>query len=63
VVLAGNATLGTGRLAGLAEVVVGALLFFGALGLLAVRLPLPEVQEIVAAARRRGGRADRAGVE
>jgi putative peptidoglycan lipid II flippase len=62
VVLTGTALLGTGRLAGLAEVVVGALLFFGTLGLIAVRLPLPEVQEIVAAARRRGG-ADRAGVE
>lgn len=63
VVLVGNALLGTGRLAGLAEVLVGALLFFGTLGLIAVRLPLPEVQEIVAAARRRAPRADRAGVE
>ncbi|HEX4728511.1 MAG TPA: hypothetical protein VH298_11985, partial [Jatrophihabitans sp.] len=57
VVLAGNALLGTGRISSLVEVLLGALLFFSALGLLAVRLPLPEVAEIVAAARRRGGNA------
>lgn len=57
VVLAGNAMLGIGRLAGLVEVLVGALLFFAVLGLVAVRLPLPEVKEIIGAARRRGGNA------
>jgi putative peptidoglycan lipid II flippase len=57
VVLVGNALLGTGRISSLFELLVGALLFFSALGLVAIRLPLPEVKEIVAAARRRGGNA------
>jgi hypothetical protein len=57
VVLTGNALLGVGRGSGLVEVLLGAPLFLGVLGLAAVRLPLPEVAEIVAAARRRSGTA------
>jgi putative peptidoglycan lipid II flippase len=54
VVLTGNSLLGVSRGSGLVEVLLGAVLFFGVLGLVAVRLPLPEVAEIVSAARRRG---------
>ncbi|HJQ02277.1 MAG TPA: murein biosynthesis integral membrane protein MurJ [Jatrophihabitans sp.] len=55
VVLAGNAVLGVGRTSGLVELVVGTVLFAGVLVMVAIRLPLPEVAEIRAAARRRSG--------
>ena len=57
VVLVGNAVLGVGRGSGLVELVLGTLLFVGVLAMVAVRLPLPEVAEIRAAARRRTGSA------
>jgi putative peptidoglycan lipid II flippase len=56
VVLGGGAVLGTGRLAGLAEVVVGGALGGAVLVLLALRLPLPEVAQIASAVRGRTGR-------
>lgn len=57
VVLAGNAVLGVGRGSALVELVLGAVLFAGVLALVAIRLPLPEVAEIRAAALRRSGTA------
>ena len=56
VVLAGNAVLGGGRLAALAELVVGGALAGIVLVLLALRLPLPEVGQIASAVRGRAGR-------
>ncbi|HEX8079902.1 MAG TPA: murein biosynthesis integral membrane protein MurJ [Jatrophihabitans sp.] len=56
VVLAGNAVLGGGRLAALAELVVGGTLAGVVLVLLALRLPLPEVAQIASAVRGRAGR-------
>jgi putative peptidoglycan lipid II flippase len=56
VVLAGNHLLGTGRSSSLAELVVGGALGCLVLGLLAVRLPLPEVADIASAVRSRTGR-------
>ncbi len=56
VVLGGKAVLGDGRLAGLAQVVVGAVLGGIVLALLALRLPLPEVAQIASAVRGRTGR-------
>jgi hypothetical protein len=58
-VLAGvHAWLGTGRLASLLVLVVGGGLGGLVLALVAVRLPLPEVAEILAAVRRRPARAE-----
>jgi putative peptidoglycan lipid II flippase len=54
VVLGLNSVLGVGRLSGLLELVVGGALGAAVLGWLALRLPLPEVAEIVGAVR--GGR-------
>ncbi len=56
VVLAGHSVVGTGRLAALAELVVGGGLGAAVLALIAVRLPLPEVAEIVGAVRGRARR-------
>lgn len=56
VVLAGHSAVGTGRLAALVELVVGGGLGAVVLAVLAVRLPLPEVAEIVGAVRGRSGR-------
>lgn len=56
VVLAGRAVLGGGRLAALAELVVGGTLAGAVLVLLALRLPLPEVAQIASAVRGRTGR-------
>jgi putative peptidoglycan lipid II flippase len=53
VVLAGNAILGIGRGSALLELIIGATLGAVVLGVVAVRLPLPEVAEIIAAVRRR----------
>jgi putative peptidoglycan lipid II flippase len=53
VVLVGNSLLGVSRGSSLVELALGAVLFFGVLGLVATRLPLPEVSEILAAAHRR----------
>jgi len=55
VVLAGNAVLGVGRASALVELVLGAVLFAGVLAVVAIRLPLPEVAQIRAAAQRRPG--------
>jgi len=54
--LAGKAVLGDGRLAGLAELVVGGSLGSVVLVLLALRLPLPEVAQIASAVRGRTNR-------
>jgi putative peptidoglycan lipid II flippase len=63
VVRAGTAVLGTGRVAALAELVVGGTLGGLVAALLAVRLPLPEVAQITSAIRSRTGRdASQAGV-
>ena len=56
VVRAGAAVLGDGRVAALAELVVGGILGGAVAMLVALRLPLPEVAQIVAAARGRAGR-------
>jgi esterase/lipase len=56
VVLGGKAVLGDGRLAGLAQLAVGASLGGAVLVLLALRLPLPEVAQIASAVRGRTGR-------
>ena len=56
VVLAGAAVLGDGRLAALAELLVGGALASAVLVLLALRLPLPEVAQIASAVRGRTGR-------
>ncbi|MDQ1721091.1 MAG: putative peptidoglycan lipid flippase [Pseudonocardiales bacterium] len=56
VVLAGNALLGDGRAAALAELVVGGTLGCIVLAALALRLPLPEVAQIVSAVRGRTSR-------
>lgn len=56
VVLAGHSAVGTGRLAALAELTVGGGLGAVVLAVLAVRLPLPEVADIVGAVRGRSGR-------
>lgn len=56
VVLAGHSVVGTGRLAALAELVIGGGLGAAVLALIAVRLPLPEVAEIVGAVRGRARR-------
>lgn len=56
VVLAGHSVVGTGRLAALAELVVGGGLGAAVLALIAVRLPLPEVAEIAGAVRGRARR-------
>ncbi len=53
VVLAGNSVLGVGRGSALLELLIGAVLGGLVLAVVAVRLPLPEVTEIVAAVRRR----------
>ena len=58
VVLTGNALLGIGRLSGLLEFVVGGLVGLVVMAVIAVRLPLPEVTEIVAAIRGRGSRGE-----
>jgi putative peptidoglycan lipid II flippase len=58
VVLGGKAVLGDGRLAGLTQVAVGAVLGGIVLVLLALRLPLPEVAQIAAAVRGRTGRGN-----
>ena len=54
VVLGGRATLGDGRLSSLLQLLVGGGLGGAVLALAAVRLPLPEVADIVGAVRRRG---------
>ncbi|CAN5623657.1 hypothetical protein BH10ACT8_BH10ACT8_12680 [soil metagenome] len=53
VVLGGNSVLGVGRTSGLLELLVGGGLGLVVLAAIAVRLPLPEVTEIVGAFRRR----------
>jgi putative peptidoglycan lipid II flippase len=55
VVLVDNSVLGIGRGPALLALVIGGALFFTVVGLLAVRLPLPEVAEIVGAVRSRTG--------
>ncbi|MCW2542070.1 MAG: MviN-like protein [Frankiales bacterium] len=55
VVLLGNSLFGSGRLVGLAELVLGGSLGLAVTGWLALRMPLPEVAEIRAAAGRRPG--------
>ncbi|MCW2491821.1 MAG: integral rane protein MviN, partial [Frankiales bacterium] len=57
VVLLGNGVLGVGRLSGLAELVLGGGLGLAVLGALAMRLPLPEVTEIMGAVTGRRGAA------
>ncbi|MDQ1751528.1 MAG: putative peptidoglycan lipid flippase [Pseudonocardiales bacterium] len=57
VVLLGNGLLGVGRLSGLAELVLGGGLGLAVLGALAMRLPLPEVAEIMGAVTGRRGAA------
>jgi hypothetical protein len=52
VVLAGNAALGVGRLSALAELVVGGACGLTVMAVVATRLPLPEVREILSAVRR-----------
>jgi putative peptidoglycan lipid II flippase len=59
VVLAGGAVLGDGRVAALVELVVGGAVGSAVLVLLALRLPLPEVAQIAAAARGRTSRTSR----
>jgi hypothetical protein len=54
-VLVDNSVLGVGRGPALLALVIGGALFFTVVGLLAVRLPLPEVAEIVGAVRSRTG--------
>jgi putative peptidoglycan lipid II flippase len=56
IVLTGNSLLGVGRLSGLLEFVVGGVAGLVVMAVIAVRLPLPEVDEIVAAVRGRGAR-------
>lgn len=58
IVLGGNATLGIGRLASLATLLVAVLVGGAVLIATALRLPLPEVSSIVAAIRRRAGRPE-----
>ncbi|MEO7263181.1 MAG: murein biosynthesis integral membrane protein MurJ [Jatrophihabitantaceae bacterium] len=57
VVLGGNAVLGHGRLAALAELLVGGVGAGAVLVVLALRLPLPEVSQIASAVRGRTGRS------
>jgi putative peptidoglycan lipid II flippase len=52
VVLLGNAVLGVGRLSGLLELIVGGPLGLAVMGAIAVRMNLPEVEEILSAVRR-----------
>jgi putative peptidoglycan lipid II flippase len=61
VVRAGNAVLGAGRAAALAELVVGGALAGLVAMLLALRLPLPEVAQITSAVRGRTGRGTAGG--
>ncbi|MGX7682073.1 murein biosynthesis integral membrane protein MurJ [Jatrophihabitans sp. DSM 45814] len=58
VVLVGNATMGIGRVSGLIEFLVGGTLGLAVMGGVALRLPLPEVREILDAVRGRTPRRD-----
>jgi putative peptidoglycan lipid II flippase len=57
VVLGGNAALGVGRVSGLVELVVGGALGLATMAMVAIRLPLPEVQDILGSVR--GGTSSR----
>jgi putative peptidoglycan lipid II flippase len=54
VVMVSNATFGIGRLSALFELALGGAVALVVMGFLAMRFDLPEVQEILAAVRRRG---------